>query len=48
MTSWALSGPTTSHDLPEFNWKDWTQPTPPHYGLPDTFANQFIKMKPNS
>lgn len=44
MESWALSGPTLSHDLPAFSWKNFTQH--PHEGLPEEFAEIFIHMKP--
>ena len=43
MEAWALSGPTTSHNLPEFTWANF--PDSPHYGLPEKFANRFIHMK---
>ena len=43
MESWALSGPTTSHGLPEFSWDAFSDY--PHAGLPDTFANQFFRMR---
>ena len=43
MEAWALSGPTLSHDLPEFKWRDFSDQ--PHYGLPEVFSNRFIHMK---
>ena len=42
MGSWVISGPTTSHGLPVFNWDKFS--SYPHEGLPDTFADHFIKM----
>ena len=45
MEAWALSGPTESHGLPAFSWKDYQDS--PHEGLPQTFANRFIHMKSN-
>jgi len=45
MEAWALSGPTESHGLPAFSWKDYQDL--PHEGLPQTFANRFIHMKSN-
>ena len=45
MKAWALNGPTTSHNLPPFNWADFKDS--PHYGLPQTFADRFIEMKSN-
>jgi len=45
MESWALSGPTLSHDLPKFSWKNFEKN--PHEGLPDAFADIFVHMKPS-
>ena len=45
MESWALSGPTLSHGLPKFSWKNFKNN--PHEGLPEEFADIFVHMKPS-
>jgi len=45
LTSWAVSGPTTSHNLPPFQWTAEFNSSI-HEGEPDVFDFDFVQMSP--